>query len=819
MNKRQLYPYQEEVAQHILNGQSIILQAPTGAGKTTAALLPYLHARQHLDAAAFPRKCIYSVPLKVLANQFEDEYRKLMTQYGWDRELQVKIQTGGRPDDTRFEGDLIFTTIDQTLSSFLSIPHSLSQRQANLNAGAILSSYLVFDELHLYDPDTTLPTTLNMLHMLKEITPFIVMTATFSSTMLQTLADQLGATVVPDPQKPATRQAMMHIGSQKGKQRRFYPQDTPLTAAAILSHTAPRSLCICNTVHSAQRLYHEITAALEAAGDKETVVKLLHSRFYKQDRDQKEAWIRTQFGIDQANYQGPRLIQIATQVIEVGVDATCDVLHTELSPAASLLQRAGRCARRAYEQGRVYIYLPRDDQGQPYYAPYGRDQRSHRLCENTWATLNTPQFTDTHISFAHEQALIDHVHTPIDQEILREIQQMSHSRRQKMLMAMRNPPEGRSLAPELIRDINNRFIFIHPDPNHDERLQTNPWAYDGFSLYPTTITAAYHTLTNEVDSDTPWLMQGAHALTDDEAPARQGTQYRWFNLTDKTIFTSAVIAIHPHLVQYDDDCGFRFALSPGASPAPRRPQKQKPPRYSYQRETYLEHITGLYHAYRQPIDTHPPLQANIAYISRRLEETETYQLKPGQLDEVIRLIFVCHDLGKLSQEWQAWAHQWQQQLSQRFGPTVQLPPDYMAAHTDYNPYDPKQVQAQKQMPPRPHHAGESGMAAAVLLDELYGDNEALFKAALTAIFRHHNPTTNSYSGYRHHPAAPEAITTSLAHLNLPTNWANHIEETIPAAEPLNDLLVDFDNRHLTEVWLYFLLVRVLRLADQRSQMK
>ena len=114
-----------------------------------------------------------------------------------------------------------------------------------------MSSYLVFDELHLYDPDTTLPTTLEMLKMLKGITPFIVMTATFSSSMLQDLAELLGAVVVPNPEKPEERIAMEAIGSQVGKDRRFYAQDGELTARFRLNaqrsphhlHLQHRPLC------------------------------------------------------------------------------------------------------------------------------------------------------------------------------------------------------------------------------------------------------------------------------------------------------------------------------------------------------------------------------------------------------------------------------------------------------------------------------------------------------------------------------------------------------------------------------------------------
>ncbi|MCX7839995.1 MAG: DEAD/DEAH box helicase [Anaerolineae bacterium] len=71
-----LYPYQERVKQLVQSGKSVILQAPTGAGKTRAALAPFIEAFFDLPPDQFPRQCIYSVPMRVLANQFVHEYRK-----------------------------------------------------------------------------------------------------------------------------------------------------------------------------------------------------------------------------------------------------------------------------------------------------------------------------------------------------------------------------------------------------------------------------------------------------------------------------------------------------------------------------------------------------------------------------------------------------------------------------------------------------------------------------------------------------------------------------------------------------------------------
>ena len=183
------YPFQRHVADLLLSGQSVILQAPTGAGKTFAAKLPFFEARQQgLD---FPRKCIYAVPMRVLANQFAAEKLTLP--------LQVAIQTGEHRDDPQFTADITFATIDQVLSSFLLAPYSLPRRLANLNAGAIASSYLVFDEFHLFEPTAMLPTTLEMLRMLRGVVPFLLMTATFSRDMLHGLADILWLSAIPWP--------------------------------------------------------------------------------------------------------------------------------------------------------------------------------------------------------------------------------------------------------------------------------------------------------------------------------------------------------------------------------------------------------------------------------------------------------------------------------------------------------------------------------------------------------------------------------------------------------------------------------------------
>src|SRR5690606_15983750 len=106
----------------------------------------------------------------------------------------------------------------------------------------------------------------------------------------------------------------------------------PLNAPDILEkHTNNRTIVVANTVDSAQNIFGELRK-LASSG---THIVLLHSRFFRDDRKQKEEKLLKLFGKG-ANESA---ILVATQVIEVGINISCDNLHTEIAPANSLIQR------------------------------------------------------------------------------------------------------------------------------------------------------------------------------------------------------------------------------------------------------------------------------------------------------------------------------------------------------------------------------------------------------------------------------------------------------------------------------------------------
>ena len=796
-----LYPFQEKVYDLLSDGQSVILQAPTGAGKTRAALYPFFRAWE--EDRDFPRKCIYSVPLRVLANQFWKEYDDRTRNFGFLRSPDVNIQTGDQPDDPRLEGNLIFTTIDQTLSNFLNIPYSLSLNQGNINAGAVVSSYLVFDELHLYDLETTLPTTLHLLRLLRNVVPFLVMTATFSTDRVKALAKCLDA----EPLVLSASEAAA-IPSQE-KTRRVHTVDAVLTADAVLQSHDKRTIAICNTVGRAQALFE----ALCRKAAKGVEVRLLHSRFLQSDRKKHEEWLQREFGSDKTEYIVESAILVATQVIEVGVDITSQKLHTELAPAASVIQRAGRCARYQHEDGDVYVYkLPVGDNNRVQYAPY---QEQRDICDRTWAAIQTQ--SSQVFDFGRELDIVNEAHGPSDTLALSQLRASRHYLAQRVEETI--SAQERGAASELIRRVDSRTVIVHPDP----KSIANPWVYEGFGIFRGSLFGAYE----ELDAlafgrENDWVMMTADALPEDSDSNRSRTVYRWRNLTSKDdMVGTLLLAINPDLVSYSSETGFQLGV-PGdptwQSPL-RRKNRQRQSFPPYRRETLVEHVRRMTQVYdhsfddRQKQKERRSLADEIDYAADNLERELNWQ--PGALDKAIRLVIAVHDLGKLDVKWQNWAHLWQEKVSALRGEDLTIPVDYLAGHTDYNDQVKGEREANRQMRYlRPNHAAESAHAAMEWLRNSL--NQSLTRAALTALVRHHTAGARGRNEqYSVHPLAREAFKQILSEVEVAEMTDEYIDWSFPASEKLVNRLIRPNCRE--ELLSYFLIVRTLRLADQRSQ--
>lgn len=131
-------------------------------------------------------------------------------------------------------------------------------------------------------------------------------------------------------------------------------------------HAKKKILLVCNRVQRAQELYQHYSELYAS-----TPILLLHSRFRKKDRAEKELLLMGQDengeDLHQFNTSSEACIVISTQVVEVSLDLNFDLMVTEAAPIDSLVQRFGRINRKrkkAAEQQLkpIYVLAPPSDE-------------------------------------------------------------------------------------------------------------------------------------------------------------------------------------------------------------------------------------------------------------------------------------------------------------------------------------------------------------------------------------------------------------------------------------------------------------------------
>lgn len=799
------HPFQERVFDILASWpdrrRNIILQAPTGAGKTHAALYPWLYYLTDTNPA-LPPKCLYAVPMRVLANQFLEKYRLTVEKVNRKNRLElskpeftgvsaVEIMTGEERRDPKLQAALTFATIDQVLSSYLLTPYSLPRRQANINAGAVVASYLVFDEFHLFDPGSTLPTTLEMLHQLKGIAPFLLMTATFSNEMLSALADRLDAEIVPNTDEE--REEIQQIESQQ-KTRRYHAIDDVLSAGVVLDHhRGDKTLVVCNTVDRARQLYEVLDHPNK---------QLLHSRFLSADRRRCEDEIRDIYSKENKDVQQDMIV-VSTQAIEVGLDISCRTLITELAPANAIIQRAGRCARYEGQTGDVYVYNQAND---PREENKIQDLRESVMpykgqgneVVSTWGNLCAADGSE--YDFTMEQDLVSAVHGIRDKEIIEGIGATDGEHRAAMYQVMR----GDNLeASDLIRRIRAYRVTIHDNP---EALIDNPLAVEHFSISHSVLMGAWNALEAAGDH----MAEGAPVTGIYEERDERGrraaddenrTIYHTCPVNDRRELAGmTLIVLHPAVATYDEDLGLLLGIGgdwqceikekgDSADGLPREG-------HSYRFETYQEHIRLVYQAFDQI--TWPEVEPAAVSMENR------FGWEPGSLRRAAELTVLFHDVGKLDQRWQQWAHDWQEKKG---NPKRD---DVMAAHTDYDYNNPDDRLLNIGFTlRRPPHAGEGAYACLPLLAAGLNQHELLVMAAYTAILRHHSPFADDHQGYRLSKYAPQAIADTLG--DWPLDAVDVLMGPLPG-QSADQFIVQPENSKAFRA--YLLLARVLRRADQ-----
>lgn len=194
----------------------------------------------------------------------------------------------------------------------------------------------VFDEIHQYD-DRLFGALLRFLDAFRGV-PTLLMTASLPRarlTALQEMIARLGERLqVVDG--PADLEALKRYQVERVN------LDTAWDRAEKALDTGERVLWVANTVDRAVR----IARRAEDAG---LNVLAYHSRYRYQDRRARHDAVVSAFAGERTGGS----LAVTTQVCEVSLDLSADLLVTELAPIASIIQRLGRLNRRVSAEAEV----------------------------------------------------------------------------------------------------------------------------------------------------------------------------------------------------------------------------------------------------------------------------------------------------------------------------------------------------------------------------------------------------------------------------------------------------------------------------------
>jgi len=106
-------------------------------------------------------------------------------------------------------------------------------------------------------------------------------------------------------------------------------------------HKGMIQFIILNTIDRSKLIYETLVKRLPQSGDSPRII-LHHSQFTYKDREEKERDILHKLKEEKLR----PFILVATQVIEISLDISCDLMYTEIAPGDALGQRGGRLNRK-----------------------------------------------------------------------------------------------------------------------------------------------------------------------------------------------------------------------------------------------------------------------------------------------------------------------------------------------------------------------------------------------------------------------------------------------------------------------------------------
>lgn len=220
-------------------------------------------------------------------------------------------------------------------------------------------SKIVIDEIQMYDPELLA----YLIYGLKCITEIggkvAVMTATLSPFLKTLLKKNIN--FKEENIKTFTDETLRH--HVEIRERKIDPKDIfDFYRKNEECKQRNKILVVCNTIKEAQEIYKKLE---ELMGNNDKV-HLLHSRFIRKERAEKEKeiiQIGKTYGED-GKLDIQSCIWISTSLVEASLDIDFDYLFTELQDLNSLFQRMGRCNRKGQkdtQEPNCFVYTEIDE--------------------------------------------------------------------------------------------------------------------------------------------------------------------------------------------------------------------------------------------------------------------------------------------------------------------------------------------------------------------------------------------------------------------------------------------------------------------------